>query len=136
MARGNYLAQDRTDVQYAVKELSRRMSAPQGCDWTSTKRLGRYLANKSRSALHFGYQEWHTGVTVWSDTDFAGCRDERKSTSGGVIMFGGHCLKSWSLTQKVIALSSGEAECYGFVKSGSKGLGVKALLAILALSAQ
>ena len=110
VARGNYLAQDRTDVQYAVKELSRRMSTPKGYDWASAKRLGRYLANKTRSALHFGYQEWQTGVTVGSDTDFAGCRDERKSTSGGVIMFGGHCLKSWSLTHKVAALSFGETE--------------------------
>jgi len=69
-----------------------------------------------------------TKVAVWSDTDFAGCRNERKSTSGGVIMFGGHCLKSWSLTQKVIALSSGEAEYYGLVKSGSQGIGIRALL--------
>ena len=43
-------------------------------------------------------------------------------------MFGDHCLKSWSLTQKVIALSSGEAEYYGLVKSGSQGLGIRALL--------
>ena len=40
VARGNYLAQDRTDVQYAVKELSRRMSTPKECDWVSAKRLG------------------------------------------------------------------------------------------------
>ena len=40
-------------------------------------------------------------------------------------MFGDHCLKSWSLTQKVIALSSGEAEYYGLVKSGSQGLRIR-----------
>ena len=43
-------------------------------------------------------------------------------------MFGGRCLKSWSLTQKVGTLSSGEAEYYGLVKSGSQGLGIRALL--------
>ena len=45
-------------------------------------------------------------------------------------MIGGRCLKSWSLTQKVIALISGEAEYYGLVKSGSQGqgLGIRALL--------
>ena len=42
VARGNYLAQDRSDVQFAVKELPRRMSAPKECDWMSAKRLGRY----------------------------------------------------------------------------------------------
>ena len=65
---------------------------------------------------------------MWSDADFAGCRNERKSTSGAVILLGSHSLKSWSLTQKVIALSSGEAEYYGLVKSGSQGLGIRALL--------
>ena len=39
VARGNYLAQDRSDVQFAVKELSRRMSASKECDWASAKRL-------------------------------------------------------------------------------------------------
>ena len=37
-------------------------------------------------------------------------------------------MKSGNLTQKVIALSSGEAEYYGLVKSGSQGLGIRALL--------
>ena len=128
VARGNYLAQDRTDVQYAVKELSRRMPTPKECDWVSAKRLGRYLIGRTRSVLHFGYQDNQSEVVVWSDTDFAGCRNERKSTSGGVVMLGSHCLKSWSLTQKVIALSSGEAEYYGLAKSGSQGVGIRALL--------
>ena len=54
VARGNYFAQDRTDVQYAVKELSRRMSTPKECDWVSAKRLGRYLIGRIRSALQLG----------------------------------------------------------------------------------
>ena len=103
------------------------MSTPKECDWISAKRLGRYLIGKTRSVLHFEYQYNQSEVVVWSDTDFAGCRNERKSTRGGVIMFGGHCLKSWSLTQKVIALSSGQAEYYGLVKSGSQGIGIRAL---------
>jgi len=49
-------------------------------------------------------------------------------------MFGSHCLKSWSLTQKVIALSSGEAEYYGLVKSGSQGIGIRALLGDLGVT--
>ena len=48
VARGSYLAQDRTDIQFAVKELSRSMSAPTEGDWMALKRLGRYLVNKTR----------------------------------------------------------------------------------------
>jgi hypothetical protein len=43
-------------------------------------------------------------------------------------MFGGHCLKTWSSTQEVIALSSGEAEYYALVKAVSQGIGIRNLL--------
>ena len=41
VARGNYMSQDRSDVQYAIKELSRGMSKPIEEDWEKLKRLGR-----------------------------------------------------------------------------------------------
>ena len=111
------------------------MSTPKECDWVSAKRLGRYLIGiHSFSIAYFEYQDHQAEVVVLSDTDFAGCRNERKSTSGGVIMLGSHCLKSWSLTQKVIALSSREAEYYGLVKSGSQGIGIRALLGDLGVA--
>ena len=43
-------------------------------------------------------------------------------------MWGSHLIKSWSSTQSVIALSSGEAEYYGIVKGASVGMGLKAVL--------
>ena len=43
-------------------------------------------------------------------------------------MLGQHCVKTWSNTQAIIALSSGEAEYYGVVKAASIGLGCRALL--------
>ena len=43
-------------------------------------------------------------------------------------MWGSHLIKSWSSTQSVIALSSGEAEYYGMVKGASVGLGLRAVL--------
>ena len=58
------------------------------------------------------------------DSDFAGRKKSRKSTSGGVVMFG-HCsIKTWSTNQAVIGLSSGEAEYYAIVKGTSVGIGV------------
>ena len=51
-------------------------------------------------------------------------------------MFGGHALKSWSTTQQVIALSSGEAEYYSMVKGGSMGIGINAISGDLGLSFQ
>ena len=41
---------------------------------------------------------------------------------------GSHLIKSWSSTQSIIALSSGEAEYYGVVKGASVGLGLQSVL--------
>ena len=41
---------------------------------------------------------------------------------------GGHCIKSWSTTQSIVSLSSGEAEFYGIVKGASIGLGVQGIM--------
>ena len=83
MARANYLAQDRSDIQYAVKELSRTMSEPTiGC-WEKFKRLGRYLVGRTRAVQLFPYQEAASRLHVYTDSDFAGCVKTRKSTSGG-----------------------------------------------------
>ena len=49
-------------------------------------------------------------------------------------MFGNHAVKSWSTTQQVIALSSGEAEYYSMVRGGSMGLGIRAMARDLGLS--
>ena len=78
--------------------------------------------------MSFAFQDTPSDLHVWTDTDHAGCRESRKSTRGGVIMFGSHCLKSWSSTQSVIAISFGEAEFYGIVKGGSQGLGAKGII--------
>ena len=128
VARANYLAQDRSDIMFAVKELTRHMAKPSVASWGMLKRLGRYLLGASRVSLQFKYQSAYKHVDVWTDSDWAGDRLERKSTSGGVVRLGGHCIKMWSSTQKSIALSSGEAEYYALVKGGSIGIGVSSML--------
>ena len=128
VARANYLSQDRSDIQYSVKELCRNMSKPAVCDWNRLKRLGRYLIGRERMIINFDYQTWNGRLAVWTDSDWAGCRSTRKSTRGGVVMIGEHPIKTWSSTQAVIALSSGEAEYYAIVRGSSIGMGIKSML--------
>ncbi len=49
-------------------------------------------------------------------------------------MFGSHAVKSWSTTQQVIALSSGEAEYYCMVRGGSMRIGSRAMANELGVS--
>ena len=64
-------------------------------------------------------------LNVYVDSDWAGCETTRKSTNGGAVMWRGTCLKTWSTTQTVIALSSGEAEYYAAVKGCAEGLAIQ-----------
>ena len=91
------------------------------------KKLARYLLMVPRFVVQFKYPENPNNLAVWTDTDHAGCLSTRKSTSGGVVLFGFHSLKHWSVNQQRIALSSGEAEYYGLVRGVSQALGIKGM---------
>ena len=104
------------------------MSSPTRGSWKGLVKLGKYLKTHNRSGYGYPYQERPKELVVWTDTDYAGCKRTRKSTSGGVVMWGKHLIKSWSSTQTVVALSSGEAEYYGMVKGASVALGLQAVL--------
>ena len=43
-------------------------------------------------------------------------------------MLGNHVIKTWSTTQSVVSISSGEAEYYAMVKGASCGIGVQAMV--------
>ena len=125
------MCQDRSDIQFAVKELSRSMSKPTQHDWTKLKRLGRYLIDKPRSRTILRYQYTKNKVvkiTAFTDSDYAGCTRTRRSTSGGVLKVGQHTIKTWSSTQAVVALSSGEAEYYALVKGAAQAIGIRNML--------
>ena len=128
-ARLNYLAQDRVDVQFAVKDAVKHMSKPAALDWLKLKRVARYLAGAPRYIQNYAWQHPESLVNAYADSDWAGDKVSRKSTSGGLLMIGGHLIKSWSSTQPVIALSSGEAELYALVKAASQAKGLCSLMA-------
>ena len=126
-ARLNFLALDRPDLQYSSKECSRVMSAPMNRHWELLKRIARYLIHAPRLVHVYRWQDMPKHLTAFSDSDWAGCRETRKSTSGGCFMHGGHLLKAYSKTQQNIALSSGEAEFYSMGKAASEAMGLKAM---------
>ena len=125
VARLNYMAADMPDIQYATKEACKDMSSPTAQSWQKVKRIGRYLIGRARVEWKF---PWKCGAGKWkvyTDSDWAGDQKSRKSTSAGIIMLGGHCLRTWSTTQDAIALSSCEAEYYAAVEGATRGLGLR-----------
>ena len=129
-ARGNYLGQDRADGSYSLKELCRDFSTTNDHSLQKLKRLGRYYKGKPRLVYKYPFATAPaTEITVYRDTDFAGCSQTRRSLSGGCAMIGGSQIKHWSKTQSTIALSSGEAELIGIGSGCAQGLGLQSLAA-------
>ena len=130
-ARINYLSLDRADISFSSKEVSRGMANPTIGDTVRLKRILRYLKGRPRVINRYKWQDPQTHIRGMCDSDWAGCCRTRKSTSGGVLMYGTHLLAHWSSTQSVIALSSAEAELNSMVKMASESLGVRNLLRCL-----
>jgi hypothetical protein len=128
VAKLNYLAADRPDLQFSVKECAKGMSNPTESDWYKLKRIARYLKGKPRSIALYEWQEPTARLVVFSDANWAGDKQTRKSTSGGSIMLGTHWLKSWAKSQSTIALSSAESELYACIKASCEGLGMISLI--------
>ena len=126
-ARANYLTLDRPDTAFTTKELCRDFASPTRSAWTRLKRLLRYLSHHRRLVWYFRFQPTDAKLQCHVDTDFAGCKKTRRSTSGGCIRNGSHLLMAWSSTQSTVALSSGEAELGGICKGASKALGLRSL---------
>ena len=101
----------RPDICYAVSVLSRFMQQPRELHWRFLKRLLRYIKTTCNySIIYQKSKSTDSLLTGYSDSDFAGSIDDRKSTSGYVFKYG-ECLISWnSCKQKTVSLSSTEAE--------------------------
>ena len=128
VARANYLAQNRPDIQFATKEACSCMSEQtRRCCWVKLKRIARYLFEHPRAITQFNKGGNLDVIKVYIDSDWAGCRKTRMSTSGGIVVWGG-VVKSWSSTQPSIALSSGEAEYSALVKVAAEGIGLQSIL--------
>ena len=131
IARCNFIAQDRPDVQYAVKEAAKGMSSPKKSDWEKLMRIGQYLRGKPRYVIKLVAQKDVCSINAFGDSDFAADATSRKSTSGGHVFLGDHVVKSWSCSQSLIALSTGEAELYALNKASATAMVLKSLLADL-----
>jgi hypothetical protein len=104
-----YLATStRPDISHAVGMLSRFVSSPRVEHWHAAKSVLRYLAGTPCLGLLYGDRA--QPFVGYTDSDFAGDTNERRSTSGFVFMFGGAAVAWKSKLQSIVATSTCEAE--------------------------
>nr|CCA21616.1 putative polyprotein [Albugo laibachii Nc14] len=118
----------RTDVAFAVCELSRFLEKPYLAHWNAGIRVLRYLKTTSKLGLVFNSSNGNLAIEAYSDSGWGGSRDDRRSTSGIMVMVNGTPVVYKSRLQKSVALSSAEAEYMAMSMCGANILWVKQIL--------
>ena len=90
------------------------------------QRIGRYLAGHLRMVMCMRWQAQPAVAITFTDSDWAGCSRTARSTSGGIITIGQHVVKTHPRQQRVVALSSAEAELYAMVAASAETLAIMA----------
>ena len=130
---GIYLSADRRDIHFAVKELARHMSEPRQCDMTNLKILIRYLIGTPAivRVVTLDTDEGTSGslpLHTFTDSDWAGCKETRRSTDCVVTTIGGAVIQCSTQTQPGLpASSSSDAELRGMARGTREVLFVKQL---------
>ena len=104
-----YLTFTRPDIAYAVQQVCLHMHDPREPHLAALKCILRYI----RGTLHLGLVLRpcrQDDLVVYSDSDWAGCPDTRKSTSGYAVFLGDNLISWSSKRQNTVSRSSAEAE--------------------------
>lgn len=122
-----YLTFTRPDISYAVHQICLYMHQPRVPHLNALKRIIRYL----QGTPHFGIQMTKgclDTLTAYSDADWAGCPDTRRSTSGYCVFLGPNLI-SWSAKrQPTPSRSSSEAEYKGVANTVAELTWIRNLL--------
>jgi hypothetical protein len=126
-----YLVHTRPDLIFIVGYLSRFMQRPTAEHIAASKRVLRYVVGTIDHGCFYHRGSGGAKLIGYSDSDYADDIDNNHSTSG-VVFFFGSCLVSWhSLKQRVVTMSSCEAEYVAATSTATQGVWLAWLLADL-----
>ena len=117
-AKLNNFALDHPMIAFASKEASWSTSSLTEGEKVKLKTTLRFLRKQTTTTHRYVWQD-HPGVLIgYTDSDWAGCKPTRRSTSGGVSLHGSHLLLQYSRTQAAVPLSSAVVELHAALKMG------------------
>ena len=112
----NYLTVTRPDIAHSVSVVSQYMSSPTVDNWAAVEHILCYLKGAPRRGILYS-NHGHNRVECFTDADWVGSKEDRRSTSSHCVFAGGN-LVSWKCKkQEVVSRSSAELEYRAMAQS-------------------
>ncbi|GAA0159048.1 transmembrane signal receptor [Lithospermum erythrorhizon] len=105
-----YLTNTRPDIMHATCLISRYMSRPTELHLQAAKRILRYLKGSMNMRILYQRNSIKEELKAYTDSDYVGDYDDKKSTSGYVFVLNGGAILWGSKKQPIVTLSTTEAE--------------------------
>lgn len=122
-----YLTFTRPDISYAVQQVCLHMHDPRVDHMSALKRIIRYVQGTLDFGLHL-YSSPTSTLVSYTDADWGGCPDTRRSTSGYCVFLGDNLISWSSKRQPTLSRSSAEAEYRGVANVVSESCWLRNLL--------
>lgn len=122
-----YLTFTRPDISYAVQQICLFMHNPMDEHMHALRRILRYIQGTLHHGLHL-YPSSVSSLISYTDADWGGCPDTRRSTSGYCVFLGDNLLSWSSKRQTTLSRSSAEAEYRGVANVVSESCWLRNLL--------
>ncbi|XP_057416150.1 secreted RxLR effector protein 161-like [Lotus japonicus] len=125
-----YLTSTRPDIMHSVSLLSRYMHCPSEIHFQAAKRILRYVRGTTDYGIRYR-QVKSFSFHGYSDSDWAGCVDDMRSTSGYCFTLGSGVFSWCSKKQEIIAQSTAEAEYVAAAAAVNQTLWIRKIMADL-----
>lgn len=122
-----YLAATRPDLAFAASYLSRSLSQPREENLQEAKRVLRYIQGTMDYGLNF-HETSQVELVGFSDSDWAGCKEDMRSTTGMCFTMGSAMFTWQTQKQDTIAQSTAEAEYMALCSATNHAVWLKRLM--------
>ena len=122
-----YLIASRPDIAFSVGVCARFQATPKESHLTTIKRIICYINGTSDYGIQYS-RDSNKCLAGYSDADWAGCIDDRKSTSGGCFYLRNNLVSWISKKQNSVSLSTVEDEYIAAASCAAQLLWMKKLL--------
>jgi hypothetical protein len=122
-----YLTLIRPDLSFIVNKVCQYIQRPTDLHWAAVKRILRFVKGTIECGLNI-HQSRSLMLSGFSDADWAGCIDDRCSTSGFAVFLGSNLVSRSSRKQAIVSRSSTESEYKGLANLTAEVIWIQSFL--------